>query len=126
MPTELQRKQSAARFRAYADSHPELMRDYDRMTRHGLTWERFSALTHEQGDACFLCKRPLLLLEGTARQKPQIDHDHSLGCHPSKGSCDKCRRKMLCVACNLMVGMVESLDSVYTLLDYISLKKELR
>jgi Recombination endonuclease VII len=74
------------------------------VTRYGLTPESFAALLHDQDYACAMCLEPF-----KEAQRICVDHDHSLGCHPGqKQACDRCRRGLLCVACNTSLGHIEA------------------
>jgi hypothetical protein len=74
-----------------------------RLKRYGLTQESFEALLKAQGYACAMCFEPF------AEGEPiHIDHDHNLGCHPGeKQACDRCRRGLLCLKCNIALGYIE-------------------
>lgn len=42
-------------------------------------------------------------------QRIHIDHNHNLGCHPGeKQACDRCRRGLLCLPCNIALGFIEA------------------
>jgi hypothetical protein len=85
---------------------PEVVRRWRanaRLSRYGLTQETFDALLEAQGHACAMCREPF------GEDEPIfIDHDHNLGCHPGeKQACDKCRRGLLNLRCNVAVGYIE-------------------
>ena len=69
--------------------------------QHGLTTDNLDAILLAQGGGCAICgtRDP-----GGRNSKWHIDHDHSLGCHPRKGSCGECRRGILCAKCNIGLG----------------------
>jgi hypothetical protein len=79
-----------------------------RLARYGLNKKTFDALLERQGHACGMCREPFE--EG---QLIFIDHDHSLGCHPEeKRACDKCRRGLLCLRCNVGLGYIERMSGM--------------
>jgi hypothetical protein len=68
----------------------------NRMHRVDESW--VSAKLEEQKNCCAICFKPF-------EKTPHIDHDHR--CLHSRGSCDKCRRGLLCEDCNLGLGRFE-------------------
>ena len=88
-----------------------------RLARHSLSKEQYLSKLKEQGRCCILCTR-----EATHDFDLVIDHDH-LCCPSNKKSCGQCVRGLLCVQCNVMLGM--SKDNPETLVraaEYISIK----
>ena len=74
-----------------------------KLKRYGLTQDDFDRMLEEQDYACAMC--PTLFEAGDL---VFIDHDHTLGCHPGeKSACDRCRRGLLCLRCNVAVGYIE-------------------
>lgn len=63
----------------------------------------------EQGGVCGICKQPETVrkgkLSGEAVRFLAVDHDHR--CCPGKKSCGRCIRKLLCLSCNIAVGIIE-------------------
>lgn len=70
---------------------PESGRKHWLMKAYGLTEENYQNLLDDQGGLCAICRRP-------PRKKLHVDHDHS--CCPTKISCGKCIRGLLCSRCN--------------------------
>ena len=76
---------------------------------HGLTPAERGALVARQGGRCALCLRDGLRL--------QVDHDHR-HC-PGREGCQLCIRGMLCGACNMHLGKLESRGSRDRLVIYL-------
>jgi len=75
---------------------------------YGLAPEEYEAIVKAQDGRCAICgKQPEVLW---------VDHDHS--CCGINRSCGKCRRGLLCMACNGGLGMF--LDNVETLKNAIA------
>lgn len=77
-------------------------------------------LMQGRGLRCDLCERIL-----TPASKPSIDHDHK--CCRGGYSCGRCIRGLICVACNITVGFMETMQSngsVDRVLNYINRKPE--
>jgi hypothetical protein len=74
--------------------------------RFGLTPEEFNQLYLKQGGVCAICKRPEVKrdVKGNIRMLA-VDHDHA--CCPTKKTCGKCIRGLLCDACNLAIGAMQ-------------------
>lgn len=72
-----------------------------RLATHGINKDIFDSMMEEQGGRCAICGS-----EGTndsrASYALHIDHDHK--CCPSKTSCGKCIRALLCATCNRGLG----------------------
>jgi hypothetical protein len=81
-------------------------------SRHGITKDDVLKIIEEQ-NGCAICgtKEPL----GDGRW--HVDHDHSC-C--DRGSCDNCRRGVLCNFCNSMIGYAkENTQTLSNAIDYI-------
>jgi hypothetical protein len=106
---------AAARVRAFNEANPESrrgarLRDYEKnresyaernlRSKHGLTLEDYDRLLAAQGGGCAICGST----ESGGRWggRFHIDHDHR--CCPGQKSCAKCRRALLCAACNVGLG----------------------
>jgi hypothetical protein len=101
---ESQRERARAQDRPYDPVAAQRWRSMHRLTRYGLTPEKFDQMLADQDCACAMCLEPF-----AADQRVNIDHDHNLGCHPGeKQACDRCRRGLLCTRCNTALGFIES------------------
>jgi hypothetical protein len=67
--------------------------------RHGISSDQFADLLDRQNGLCAVCASPSPGPRGTW----YVDHDHK--CCPSKDSCGKCVRGLLCQKCNSGLGM---------------------
>lgn len=72
-----------------------------RLSRYGLTPERFAQLLEAQGYACGMCHEAFE--EG---KLICVDHDHA-HCPGEKTSCGECVRGLLCLGCNTALGHIE-------------------
>jgi hypothetical protein len=92
-----------ARNAKYHRDNREKVAQRNRNRRHSITQEWFEAKVKEQDSRCAICHKEF---EST----PHIDHNHA--CCPKLRSCDKCRRDLLCSACNVMIGMSGESETV--------------
>lgn len=74
-----------------------------RLRKYGISNEAFLSLLEAQHRLCLICFKAID--EKTAA----IDHDHS--CCPGKTSCGNCLRGLLCINCNLVLGMFSDSSS---------------
>lgn len=77
----------------------ELNRGY---RRHHMTPREFHDRLEDQNELCASCGDPI---DATATRGVAIDHDHK--CCPGAASCGKCVRGLLCMSCNLALGMIK-------------------
>lgn len=61
------------------------------LKQYGLTEDKFTCMSSEQGNVCFICGEP------NNKRNLVVDHDHATGAV----------RKLLCTHCNLGVGYLE-------------------
>ena len=95
----------AAKWRQRNPNRYEKYKDKHRLRIYGLTAEGLERLRAEQGDSCAICKTKF-----GRRVKPHVDHWH--GCCPTAGrSCGRCVRGLLCLRCNLIVGLIETVET---------------
>jgi len=66
----------------------------------GLDAEDFQEMMEDQDGRCLICER--LFHDNLP---PNVDHDHS--CCPSKRTCGKCVRGLVCLPCNIRLATVE-------------------
>lgn len=64
---------------------------------YNITPKQYHNLVKKQNGVCVICKE-VSILNGNG----SIDHDHN--CCPSRDSCGKCVRGILCVRCNFGIG----------------------
>lgn len=113
---------------AYLREHPELRarktaamrdfreadRDHDRAIRrpHNLTYrfgisiQRYDRMLAAQDGVCAMCRLPETVARSNGQVQPlAVDHDHA--CCAGRRSCGKCVRQLLCLRCNLELGLRE-------------------
>jgi hypothetical protein len=86
--------------------------------QYNLTLEEYTVKFEKQRGRCACCRRKP---EQATPKTPYlyIDHDHS--CCPSERSCGACVRELLCMECNLVLGMVkEDFERLHDLERYLS------
>lgn len=83
--------------------------------RYRLTVEQFDALLEAQGGRCAIC-----LTTDPGSESWNVDHDHA--CCPDGGqTCGNCIRGLLCMSCNLMLGLLkDDAGAVRRILAYLS------
>ena len=84
--------------------HPERYKAYHHKSKlrriYGLTVEQYEAMFKAQDGRCAICQH-----KPTSKMRLAVDHDHS--CCPTKNSCGKCVRGLLCSNCNrIMLGWI--------------------
>lgn len=67
---------------------------------YNMTVDEYRAILFAQGFSCAVCGE--MFGESNA---PCVDHDHD--CCPSRKSCGRCNRGLVCHRCNKVLGMVE-------------------
>lgn len=86
-----------------------------RLSQYRITEEEYETALEEQDYACKVCAAPF---GDTKTDMPHIDHDHS--CCPSRRSCGKCFRGLLCSNCNNALGYAKDDPSTLRrLADYL-------
>lgn len=85
-------------------------------SRYGMTPADLADLLARQGGVCAICRTP----EPGGQGKWHIDHDHA--CCPGKTrSCGTCVRGLLCVRCNMALGLFhDSLHRLRNAIRYLS------
>lgn len=83
----------------YVEKNPNGNRGKHYKSRYGITIEDYERMYNAQGGVCAICKEPETRKSKTGKPMSlSVDHDHKTGKV----------RDLLCVACNHMVGFVES------------------
>jgi hypothetical protein len=103
----LHRDQANAKRARYRKAHPDHLA---RTRRAEQLWQRYrmrlsdyEAMLEAQGGVCARCGKPERVERGGRVIPLSVDHDHD--CCPGRNSCGKCVRQLLCVSCNLKVGV---------------------
>jgi hypothetical protein len=79
-----------------------------RLSKYGLSVERYTAMIEEQGGRCAICGRDFA--ETSKGLAPHVDHNHRTGAV----------RALLCNACNVGIGSLrDDPDLVERALDYL-------
>lgn len=85
--------------RPISDADPRL----PARSKHGASATALRLLLRAQDGRCAVCRADI-----TAIGAAVVDHDHALAAqhgHPVARGCDRCRRQLLCNACNVALGM---------------------
>jgi hypothetical protein len=108
--TEAQRRWRAANRdkinayqRKYRGENVGQFRQYDWHRRHGISQEEFEAVWLAQDGLCYLCGEPMERGPERSKALAVIDHDHEF-CPQNKHSCDRCRRGLTHLGCNVVIG----------------------
>ncbi len=108
---EKHRESELERNRIYHQDNKDAIRIRHRNNRHHIKQEQFDAIFVSQDGKCKICHKVLT-------DTPHIDHNHR--CCPGNGSCDKCRRALLCKHCNVLIGMCfESIEILRNAIQYL-------
>jgi hypothetical protein len=95
------------RYRAANVEKFQMLRRRSSLRAMGLMVEEFNSLIAAQDGRCAICgtTEPGGNPASNGKGGWHVDHSHTVGCHPQKGSaCDKCRRGLLCGSCNRGLG----------------------
>lgn len=85
---------------------------------HRMTPEDYEAMLLAQGGRCAACGNP----ESGKGKFLHVDHDHSC-CGPRR-SCADCRRGLLCIRCNMALGLaLDSPEILRSLAEYAEKRK---
>ncbi len=82
----------------------------------GITPEKYEEMMVNQGGVCAACGTP-----PEPEKSLRIDHDHS--CCPTAKACGKCVRGLLCMYCNVALGVLENKERVEMLNKYLDVCK---
>ncbi len=117
---EENRSKKTSKAAEWARNNPQSLRRYHLQNTYNLTVEQYLEMYSEQQGLCQLCFDPETVIDTrTNKLRPlSIDHDHS--CCPSKKSCGKCIRGLLCHRCNMVLGACEdNYDLLIRMADYL-------
>jgi len=102
-----------ARNLKYCRDNKEKVAKRVRLKKFEMTVEEHDIKMSEQDNKCAICKKPFV-------KTPHIDHNHE--CCPTRKTCGKCNRGLLCDDCNLGLGRFK--DSIEVLSNAIQYLKE--
>lgn len=113
------REKIRAYHKKYRVANRDQSRDYHLRRDFKIDLKKYNELFELQGGVCYICKRPETRTSQNGHQYLLVvDHDHS--CCSGKSSCGKCIRKLLCHACNVILGMSEdNVDRLRNAASYI-------
>ena len=81
--------------------------------------EQFESLLEAQGGVCGIC--------GTdspgGKGGWHVDHDHA--CCPTKRSCGRCVRGLLCAGCNMALGRFLNVETLVRMVSYLGIEAEI-
>jgi hypothetical protein len=87
-------------------------KNFDLKRKTGLTLDDLRDILGRQQFRCLGCCTQL------DEWSAHLDHDHA--CHPKQSMCKDCLRGVLCMKCNLLLGLAEDNPSVLrNLADYL-------
>lgn len=89
------KKKRLERNKQYHQDNKDVIRIRHRNNRHHISQEWYDHKITEQENKCAICNDIFI-------DTPHIDHNH--GHCKKNGSCDICRRDLLCTDCNLGLG----------------------
>lgn len=82
--------------KAWRDAHKPQVAARKKFRAYGLLPQDIDRMVQTQGGVCPGCQIPC---------PTYVDHDHA--CCPGKKSCRKCVRGILCMKCNILLGMAK-------------------
>lgn len=104
------RKDNWAWWQNYCEENKDKRAAASRKHYYGITKEQFDEKMASQDSKCAICRREL--------ERPDLDHSHA--CCPSKKSCGKCIRGILCRPCNTLIGLAqESIEVLSNAIQYL-------
>lgn len=93
------------------------------MKRFGTTIDHYNKLFEAQNGLCAICRNSETVVRNGKVINLSIDHAHA--CCPTKGSCGKCNRELLCFNCNRVLGCVnDSVDLLKAAITYLEKHKK--
>jgi recombination endonuclease VII len=75
--------------------------------KYGITKKDYARLAEFQGNRCAICK----CTREEFGRRWQIDHDHK--CCPGDRWCGKCIRGLLCMRCNMAIGLLRDSSKLF-------------
>lgn len=85
----------------YARTNTETRRRSKTLATRGLTPDQYEGLLEQQGATCALCRTPW----EPGEKSLSVDHDHR--CCTKDRACAGCRRGLLCIKCNVLLGAAD-------------------
>lgn len=77
--------------------------------KYGLSVDDYQKFMDAQGGQCAVCKCDL--------EVPVVDHDHD--CCPGDQTCGNCVRGLLCIVCNVRLGVLENTNWIANARTYL-------
>ena len=97
---------------------------YELKSVYGISLEIYEQILANQGGRCAICRKEetVKYKNGTIRRLA-LDHDHA--CCPTKTSCGKCIRGLLCYICNTTLGKLnDDVSILENAIEYLTKTKE--
>jgi len=82
--------------------NPDKARAEGLKSKFGVTLANYQEMFDHQNGLCAVCEQPETTMLGGKIKWLAVDHDHE--CCPSRKSCGKCVRRLLCGKCNVGLG----------------------
>lgn len=117
-PDALRKRRDTDEYRAYKREMYHKKHKYQQqrhhLRRYGLTADAWKAMLDSQGGVCATCKKS----PEEDNVKFQVDHDHA--CCPTRNTCGKCIRGIICNKCNKALGLIkDNPDTLRAMLAYL-------
>jgi hypothetical protein len=104
--------------RKWNNNHREHVNDRHMKFLYGVSKEKYDAMELAQNGVCAICKKPESRTLNGKVLRLSVDHDHN--CCPTKRTCGKCVRGLLCSKCNFILGNSDdNPDILNTAINYL-------
>lgn len=90
-----------AYMREWNKSHPEIVKSNVLKKIYQITLEQYNLMLISQNGTCAMCPRP-------PKKGGYLNVDHRHSCCPTRKSCGKCVRGLLCDGCNRALHVLET------------------